>query len=916
MGGHGTMGEDGRIDGDAWSGEDGGAHRAPEPQKWARWAIRRMVGADEARLVMDELRELHAHWAQEDGGDEADRRYRRQLREYPFRLLARAVREVGPVLRSTVSLRNLRHATRALRRAPALSTSIILTIGLGIGGCTAIFAVVDALLIRPLPYPDADRLVWIHTDAPPNQWPFSVADYQALVEQQTTFEKVAAYRRGVVTFTSADVADRIDVGRVTPGFFSLMGIDLASGREALEADAVPGSDRTAVVTAGFASRHLSVTGPATRAALGQSITLDGVDYRVVGVLPDDHGPLGRTADVFPTLQLEPPPRKGPFFLSVFGRLAVDESVAAEELRAINARLFPIWADSYQDEASSWGVTSLESLLLGDTDRLLLALMGAVGLLLLMATANAANLLLARVNGRRHELAVRLAVGASRARVIGYLTAESAVLALGGMAVGLGLAWGAIEVMPGIASDYVPRLSEVGLSGRVLAFAGALALLSGVVFGLISALSGSSGNLSAALRSGGRAGGVGGGPGSGLGGGPGGKRQNAQALLVVGQLGIAVPLLAGAGLLGSSFASLSAVDVGFDAETLISVEVPLAGGRYGDGSAREAFWDQAIERLTAIPSVRAVGVGSGRPPSQVQMTNNFNLEDRPTPPGASEPAVPWAIVDNGYFAALGIPLVAGRLFEPTDLDSGAAVVVVDEAWATRFFPGEEVIGRRMVSGGCTSCELTTVIGVVGTVPYLGLRRADEGAVYGHGARAYLNLPVLHIRTAGDPLDVVPAVRSVLRELDSSIPLSRFSSGESLLHEALTQPRQLSLLLSSFSLMALLLAALGLYGIMAYSVQRRRGDIAIRLALGGAPGDVLSLIVRQGLAHVAIGLALGLAGALAFTRLLSDLLFEVAPADPLTLLGVTALLLLVSVVACGVPARRAVRVDPAGALRGES
>jgi predicted permease len=621
------------------------------------------------------------------------------------------------------------------------------------------------------------------------------------------------------------------------------------------------------------------------------------------VLRDRHGPLGNTADLFTTLQLEPPPRKGPFFLSVFGRLQVERAVAAEELRAINQRMFPVWQDSYQDEGASWGVASLERLLVGDTDRLVFALMGSVGLLLLMATANAANLLLARVRGRRRELAVRVAMGASRPQLVGYLLAESAILAFGGMSVGIAVAWGAIQVMPAYAAGYVPRLEEVSLSSLPLAFAAILSVGSAALFGLVSALGGSGEDLGQTLRAGGR--------GATLG----VRQQRAQQLLVVAQLAIAVPLLAGAGLLASSLVRLNAIDPGFETERLVSVPVPLGSGRYSEESARRAFWDEVGTRLESLPGVSSVGLGNGRPPTQVGMINNFDLEDRPTPPGVAEPAVPWVIVDNGYFEALGIVLLEGRLFEPSDLDSGAPVVLVDEAWARRFFPGEEVIGRRMVSGGCTTCPLTTVVGVVGTVPYLGLHRADEGAVYSPGGRSRLATPTLHLRTVGDPRDVIPLARAEIREVDSSIPLTQFSSGDELLSESLARPRQLTALLGSFSLIALVLAAVGLYGIVAYRVQQRRGDIAVRLALGGSPFEVFAMVMRRGLSLVATGLVVGVVGALTFTRVLSDLLYDIEPTDPTTLAAVSALLLLVSVVACGVPGRKAVCVDPVTALREE-
>jgi len=349
---------------------------------------------------------------------------------------------------------------------------------------------------------------------------------------------------------------------------------------------------------------------------------------------------------------------------------------------------------------------------------------------------------------------------------------------------------------------------------------------------------------------------------------------------------------------------------------VSVHVPLDGNKYPDQAARAFFWDEALAQIEAIPGVVSVGVGSGRPPADVSMTNNFNLEDKPTPPGSVEPSVPWVLVDNGYFQAMGIPHLAGRLFEPSDLDDEAPpVILVDEAWASRFFPGEEVLGRRLVSGGCTTCPLTTVVGVVGTVPYGGVLTTDEGAVYGPGGREILSNPTLHLRAAGDPAQLIPRIRQEIRRIDPTIPLSDFATAETLLGESLSQPRHLSLLLGSFSIVALILAVVGLYGIMAYSVHTRRGDIAVRLALGGSPGTVLRMVIGQGMAMVFVGLVLGVAGALAFTRVLSDLLFEVKPNDPLTIAAVALLLASVSLVACALPGRRAVRVNPVDTLREE-
>jgi predicted permease len=786
-----------------------------------------------------------------------------------------------------------------------LSAAIVLTVGVGIGGCTAIFAVIDALLLRPLPFPDADRLVWIHTDAPPNRFPLSVVDYQALEAQQTSFEAVAAFDRQVRTFTAPEVAERISVTAVTPGLFELFGVSPLSGRTASSEEGMPGGEATVMVTAGFASRFLG-TGRADGAeALGRTIILDGTQVTVIGVLPQNFGPVGGDAEVFTTLRLEPPTRKGPFFLAVFGRIApgTDRATAAAELRAINRRIFPLWAASYQDERATWGMMDLAEALRGSVSRLLFILMGAVGLLLLVATMNTANLLLARVGSRRRELAVRTALGASPRRMVSHLLLESALLAGGGVLVGLAASQGIIDLLPVVASSYIPRLDEVRLSGTVLGFAAFLALGSGLMFGLISALHGIGGDVAQDLRTGGRT------ATQSL------RQQRYQRLLVAAQLTAAVPLLTGAGLLASSLVNLQRVDPGFDAQNLLTMRVSLSRGTYSDVEDRRQFWDQMLERLSTVPGVVSVGLASSRPPEELAITNNFDLEDRPTPPGQSQPVVPWVVADQGFFQTLGIPLLSGRMFDEVDItDSSPPVVLVDEAWARRFFPGEAAVGRRFRSGGATSGPWTTVVGVVGEVPYSGVGREGEGTVYQPGP-SYLTDPFLNVRAAGDPARLMPLIREEIRRVDPTVPLTRIGTGETLISSSLAQSRHLTLVLLTFALVALLLAVIGLYGITANSVQRRRGEIAVRLALGGSPGAVLGHVVWQAMGLAVAGLVLGIAAAIALSRVLSSLLYEVSPNDPRTLAGVAVLLIFVSLVASALPGSRAARVDPTSALREE-
>jgi predicted permease len=867
--------------------------------------MKRAMPEQEVRIALNELQELHAHWKAEMGAKEADRRFRRQVRQYPFRLLLSGMASVGRA-GPWASPRSVLLSARSLARAPGLTAAIVLTIGVGIGGCTAIFAVVDALFLRPLPYPDADRLAWIYTDSPPNRWPFSVVDLQALQEQQTSFEAVAAYARNTRTFITPDGAELITTIEGTPGLFDLLGVPLLSGRVPAAEDGAPQAAATALVTRGFASRQLGSVGPDGSDVLGRTVRLDGEEHSIIGVLPASFGPLARDSELFPTLRIQQPDRRGPFFLQVFGRLrpSVDAAQASEELRGINERLFPVWADSYQDERASWGMTDLAETLRGDSGRLLTILMGAVGMLLLVAVANAANLLLARVTARHREIAVRKALGATRAQVASHLLTESMLLAVGGVGIGLLLARGGIEILPPVAGSYIPRLAEVHLDGTVLGFAGVLAAGCGLLFGLIPTLHGIGGaHIAQGLRSGSRTSTQT------------AREQRLQRLLVAAQLTVVVPLLAGAGLLLTSFVNLQGTDPGFAAENLVSMRVSPSRAAFPDPETRNQFWTSVLDRVSALPEVAAVGIANGRPPREVSTVNNFDLEDRPTAPGQSQPSVPWIMAEPEYFETLGVPLLAGRMFEELDRDYEPEVAIVDVAWAERFFPGEDAVGSRFRHGGCTDCEWTTVVGVVGEVPYLGLGGEGSGAVYQPDPARFSTAPFLFVRTRAQPEQIVSKVRGEVFQVDPSTPLTQVRTGEALLQGSLAQPRHLMLLLVTFSGVALVLAIVGLYGITAYSVQQRRGDIAVRLALGGSPAAVLRMVLRQSMALTVVGLLLGTIAALGLTRVLATLLYEVSPRDPMTLLGVAVLMLSVSAVACLIPGRRAVRLDPSSTLREE-
>jgi len=807
-------------------------------------------------------------------------------------------------------LQDLRIGLRGLLRAPMMTMTIVATVGLGIGATTVIFSAVHAALLRPLPYADPERLVRIYTDAPPNKFRFSVADYLALQAQQTHFEQIAGYTDRPRAFSDGTVAERVRGRDVSWTYFALLGVKPAVGRDFTELDGRPGSPPAVIVSYGFWQRRLG----GRPDVIGKPLRLDGSDHALAGILPRMVGPLEQGQELFVAAQWATPPRKGPFFITVLGRLrnGSERSAAAGELRAINRRIFPLWQVSYQDQKASWALMDLRTHLVGDVRTVAGLALAAVGLVLLIACANASNLLIARVTSRRRELAVRTALGASRGRVIRHLLAESSLLATGAAAVGIALASAGIGLLRSVGADYFPRTQEITLDGPVLWLLAASTAAGGLLFGLVPAVHGTGGPVDESLRSFGRSstGSI--------------AVRRLRRLLVAGQFAIATPLLVVAGLLLASLNELGRVDLGFDIRNLLSGTILLPAAQYPDAGRVAAFWDEIQRRVEALPGVSGVTFADGRPPNEVNNFNNFDLEDSPTPPGQSQPVTPWVSVTPEYFRLLGLTLVQGRLFDEHDgLGPDVEVVVVDRAWAKRFFPNGGAIGRRFKEGGCTRCPWTTVVGVVSEVKYAGLDKPDQGTVYspmaGRGARpseqATSRFRYLVLRTAIDPLTVLPTVRQVVRELDPSLPFSSVATEEELVARSLQRPRSLSILVGGFATVALLLSIVGVYGVMAHYVQQHSKDIGIRLALGGSPADVLRLVVGQGMKIVSSGVGVGLLTALILTRLMSSLLFGIGAADAFTFVAVTILLLAVALVACSVPARRAIAVQPAAVLRNE-
>jgi putative ABC transport system permease protein len=869
------------------------------------WFLRRRTVTtdvdEELRLHVDmRIAELMADGLDAEGarqtamrqfGDlEATRRYCREQDE-----ALEAATQQGLLLRDI--FQDVRTGVRSLRRAPALALTIIASVGLGLGATAAIFGAINATLLRPLPYAEPERLVRIYTDTPPFKFSFSAVDYLAFSARQTRFERSATYTDRAVSFAAGDSAELVRTRVVSWGFFSVLGITPAIGRDFMEDDGRPGGPAVALATHAFWQQRLG--GRAD--ALGRPIRLDGAEYTVVGVLPPTDGPLERGSDVFLIQQFPTPTRKGPFVYKVIARLprGADWRLATAQLHAINRDLFPIWRSSYQDASSTWNMEDLKTNLLGDISTLAALAFAAVGLVWVLACTNASNLLVARATSRQADLAVRTALGASRGRLLRYLLAESAVLATGAGALGLAVAWAGMRVLHGRAAGYVPRTAEIRFDAATVWFVAALAISSALLFGLLPALQATGRSANGSMQSA-----------RTVTGGIGARRLRRG--LVAAQFAIATPLLVVAALLITNLNRLRDVDLGFDTSGVLTAAIRLPGTPYREGSHARVFWAELRRRAEAVPGVSSVAFADGLPPNNVGNFNNFDLEQHPTPTGQAQPITPWVAVSSDYVRTLGLTLLEGRLLDDHDANQDDLLsVMVDRAWARRFFPNGSAVGKRLRSGGCTACPWTTVVGVVSEVKYAGLDKPDDGTVYTALAGGTSRLVV--VRTTGDPLTIAGPLRQVVRQLEPSAPLSEVATMDMLVDRSLERSQSLSLLVSSFATVALLLSAIGINGAMGYYVQQHLKEICIRMALGGSRADVARLVVGQGVAVAAAGIAAGLVLAVMSTRFMSSLLFGVGTLDPSAYASAGALLVGIALVSCAVPAFRAIRLQPAAALR---
>ena len=803
-------------------------------------------------------------------------------------------------------LNDLRHATRRLRRSPGFTVLSVLTVGLGVGATTVMFSAVRGVLLKPLSYPEPERLVMIRgatRSQPGRPGVISYPDYRDWRQASRSFESIAALRAADVTLDGPGGPERIEGARVTASFFQTLQVPPALGRLfSAEADR-PGGEPVAVLSHGLWRRR-----GADPALVGRSIVLSGERYTVIGILPGGFPPPREVqrAEVFVPLALdgESLEERGNRSLVAIGRLGAGVSVAQAraELATIALRL------EKEHPADNTGhgamVDSLHADTVGDLRRPLLVLLGAVGFVLLIACSNVANLVLPRALARRREVAVRTALGAKRSRVVRQLLTESILLgALGGGA-GLALAYWGLGALVWLAPAHTPRLQDIALDGQVLAFALALSLATGVAFGLAPALSVSRTDVQAALHQSGR--------GSGL------TRHAGGRLLVVAEIALSLVLMAGAGLLLESFRRLLSVDPGFDPHDVLTFAVSLPGTRYPRPDQRDRFFTELVQRVRAVPGVASAAAVTPLPLRGDDIATRFIVEGRPEPAPGRKPRAEYRAVTAGYFETMRIPLKKGRTFHDADRRGAPPVAVVNETLASQVFPGQEPIGQRLRIGiGTDESDPRTfeVVGVVGDVRQFGRQVLAPPEIYVPHPQQSWPWMSLVVRGSVDPVSLAGALRREVTALDPEQAVYDVRSLPELLSDALAARRFVMALLGGFALLGLLLAAVGVYGVLAESVERRRGEIGVRLAVGADPGDVLRMMLGEAARLTAAGVTVGLMAALALTRVMKGLVFGISATDPATFVTVAGVLATVALLASYLPARRAARFDPAAVLREE-
>ncbi len=817
---------------------------------------------------------------------------------------------------------DLRFAIRQLRKSPGFTLVAVLTLALGIGANTAIFSVINALLLKPLPFPAADQLVAFgmtntRLTNPQNDLnPLSYPDFFDFREQNRTLASIAVFRERAFAITSAEGATSLRGVKASAEFFQVLGVAPIVGRNFTRPDEQAGGGPGGfkiILGHDFWQKQFG----GDNNALGRTIELDRRQYHVIGVMPAGFQfPLqAEPLDFYVTIAEDAANPDGSKPQTEqrgnHGREAIARLKPSVSLAQAQADLSTIAASlekQYPDSNSYRGVAfkPLREELIGDVRTALYVLFGAVACVLLIANANVANLLLARASARGKEMALRAAMGASRARIIRQLLTESLLLSSLGGALGLLIAQWGTEALIAAVPQNIPRISTIQLDAAVLAFTLLVSLATGVIFGLVPAWQASHVDLNTALKSGSR---------TSSGGERKGRLRNG---LIVAEVALALVLLICAGLLIQSFARLGRVQSGLKTEQLLTARVQLPDIAYPKNENIIAFFEQFLPRVRALPGVESASVIVPLPLSGSNMVTSFDNEEHPLPDG-QRPGAPVRIIGTDYFQTMGIAVRQGRVFDQTDRFDSTPVVIVNERFANKFFPGQNVIGKRIMPGmGADDSpeKMREIVGVVGNVKHLALKNEDSPEMYLAQTQMPFSVMSLVVRTSvSDPAALTSAVRKELAAMDSSIPLTSIRVFDEYVSRSLARPRFNALLLSIFAGTALLLTAIGIYGVMAYSATQRTNEIGIRIALGAAQSSIFRLVVGEAMLLVGVSLVIGLAGAFAATRLLGSLLYGVGAWDPVTFIGIVLLVSVVAFLAAWLPARRAARVDPIIALRSE-
>jgi putative ABC transport system permease protein len=812
-------------------------------------------------------------------------------------------------------LADVRYALRSLIKNPGFAAVAVLTLALGIGANSAIFSVVNAVVLRPLAYDEPAELVAIATQFPTlgfDEFWVSPPEYLELKERNRVFESIGGYRSGQSSVGGMERPVRVTSATATADLFTTLGVPARMGRTYTAEEDLPNAEPVVVVSHELWQTALG----ADPAIIGRTIEVNGQQRQVVGVMPPGFDVQDEGIQLYLPSGIDPAQRtngRGSHFLNLIGRLRQGATMAAAngDIERMLAEWTTLNPGTHVPGPDNHRVIiePLQDDLVGSVRPALLLLLGAVGFVLLIACANVGNLLLARAESRGREIAVRTALGAGSGRLLRQFVTESVVLALIGGAAGLVLGWVGVRTLLAVSPDSIPRSSEIGIDGAVLVFTLAVSLVTGLLFGLAPALHVSPRHVNRALREGGHRTTASAG------------RQHLRRLLVVSEVALAVVLVIGSGLMLRSFAALQRVDPGFDAENILTFGLFLPPATYPDAQSQTSFYDRLLSQLRTAPSVSAVAAMSGLPPRRDVNANDMEIEGfQPTEDGPAQNVDYWQFVTTDYLETMRIPLIAGRGFTIADVDSAAPEAVINETLARVFYPDVDPIGRRL-RPGFGSPPWFTIVGIAKDVKQGGLEESTGTEMYVHMPQSGAAVGFVPrqmnvvVRTAGDPMLLANAARAAVAQLDPSLPVSELRPMDEVLSTSVARPRFLALLLFTFAAVALTLAAVGTYGVMAYSVAERRQEIGIRMALGAQGAMVLRMVLAQGALVAGVGALIGVGGAYALTQYMQSLLFGISPTDVMTFLAAPAVLAAVALVACFIPAWRATRVDPVRVLRQE-